>query len=78
MRLVLSEKMWHKIPDHDEEVFVHVDHDLTTRSYRDAYKACAMKNSIMLVLWKLPVLKFMTNYILDYYKVYTAFTGTGI
>ena len=59
--------MWHQIPNHDEEVFISYDHEVKAISYTDAHKACATENAILLVLWKLPILKFMLKYVSDFY-----------
>ena len=67
--------MWHQIPNHDEEIFISYDHEVKAESYTDAHKACAMENAILLVLWKLPVLKFVTKYVFDYYKGWSEATG---
>jgi len=52
-----SVKQWYEIPNHNEEVFLNFEENITSSD--EAEKECAYMNAISLVLWKTPVIEFV-------------------
>ena len=57
-------KQWYQIPNHDEEIFVNNEDEVS--SFDEAKRACQEKKAINLILYKKPVVNFLKKDVLNF------------
>ena len=57
---VSGQTEWLNIPNHDEEIYF--NHNERVTSFQEAKDWCQELHAIPLVLWKIPVLKFVGDF----------------
>ena len=58
---VFSQKQWHQIPNHDEEIYINLNENVS--SFTETKQACSRINSSVLVLWNMNVIHFLGNFL---------------
>ena len=58
-----SQKQWYQIRNHDEDIYINLEENELVSSLEDTQQTCARLNSSTLVLWQIPVIQFLGNFI---------------